>query len=112
MQKDEIIEALKKPMTIIELCAALPHIRPDNIAPIVCKLRKDGKICAVGSKLEKWRMTEKQHFIYSSRDEDLYKAANFVKVMNGTWTNFLGIKPPPKEMCKGVTRHVCHDDEE
>lgn len=70
-QKQQIINALKTQMTVNELYRALPHISPQNIAPLVRYLFLEKKVFSVGKKLD--RTIEgivREQFIWSSREED------------------------------------------
>ena len=69
-QRDQIIEALHKPMTINQLYRALPHISPENIAPLVRYLYVDEKVYAIGKLSD---LTEKglmrNQIVWSSNPE-------------------------------------------
>lgn len=110
-QRDQVIAALKTPMTIIELYEALPGISHEVIAPIVTNLYTDRFVFRIGSKEQKWKNTMKQHYIFSSREEDRKKDQRFVTLDTwGIYTNILGIKPPDPKFCKGKTVHACNDE--
>lgn len=110
-QRDQVVAALKTPMTIIELFKKLPEISPDVIAPHVTNLYTDGYVFKVGSKLEQWKTTEKEHYVYSSRLEDEAKDPRSKKVASNIYTNLIGVRPPPAELCTGKKVHACNDDE-
>lgn len=110
-QRDQVFSALQKPMTVIKLFNELDHISPDVIAPIVTNLYTDGYVFKIGKQMEKWKNTTKEHYVYSSLEEDKHKDARYGQVMQGVYSTLIGVKPPPPELCKGKTVHACNDDE-
>lgn len=109
-QKDQVYEALKTPMTIIELFKTLDHISPNNIAPLVTNLYLDKMVFKVGVKDEKWKSSKKPHVIWSSNPDDKEKDKRFRQVMPRVYTNLMGVKPPDPKYIKGKRVHSCNDD--
>lgn len=71
-RREEIIDALKTPMTIIDLYEFLPEISQDVIAPWVTKLRGYNEVAVIGKVERTLPCGRKRELeLFSSRPEDL-----------------------------------------
>ena len=102
-QRQQIVDALQKPMAITELYQALPHISPNNIAPLVRYLFLEKLVFKVGTKkckTEKGIMREL--VVWSSREED-----KPCEVMNSLFGNTFD--PSKLKFTGYVVRHLLDD---
>lgn len=96
-QKQQIVDALNNPMTINELYRALPHISPNNIAPLVTYLAHEGKIIKMDEKMDTTEKgIERKQVVWSARPEHVMKFGDSIVILN----NIFGVKQRPPEEVK------------
>ena len=91
-QKQQIIDALAKPMTINELYRTLPHISPKNIAPLVTYVAHENKIVKIGEKMDTTEKgIERKQVIWSARPEDVIRMGDSTFLLNVTQFRMRGM---------------------
>lgn len=106
-QRDQILKALQEPMTINQLYRKLPHISPENIAPLVRYLNLDERVFAIGKKADlTLKGLLRNQVIWSSRPE--HKPCNdAMSIMNRIFGAHVDVNKLP--VTGYVVQHLCDD---
>lgn len=106
-QRDQILKALLEPMTINQLYRKLPHISPENIAPLVRYLNIDEKVFAIGKKHDlTLKGLLRNQVVWSSRPE--HKPCNdALAIMNKIFGVHVDVNKLP--VTGYVVQHIVDD---